>query len=80
MGRPAKPGHYASLTFVLGATAFIRPIPIPARGLADLLAMSLLSGLLLVFAVSRKRRLGRIEAGALFVFYGAYLSWRAGWM
>ena len=69
-----------NLLFVLGATAFTRPIPIPARGLADLLAMSLLSGLLLVFAVSRRRRIGRMEAGALIVLYGAYLSWRAGWM
>jgi cation:H+ antiporter len=69
-----------NLLFVLGATALIRPIPIPPRGLADLLAMSLLSGMLLVFAVSRKRRIGRMEAGALFVSYAAYLSWRAGWM
>jgi cation:H+ antiporter len=69
-----------NLLFVLGATAFIRPIPIPARGLADLLAMSLLSGMLLVLAVSQKHRLGRIEAGALIVLYGAYLGWRAGWM
>jgi cation:H+ antiporter len=69
-----------NLLFVLGATSVIRPIPIPARGLADLLAMGLLSGVLLVFAVSRKHRVGRMEAGALLVFYGAYLSWRAGWV
>jgi cation:H+ antiporter len=69
-----------NLLFVLGATSVIRPIPIPARGLTDLLAMGLLSGVLLVFAVSRRRRVGRMEAGALLIFYGAYLSWRAGWV
>ena len=69
-----------NLLFVLGATALIRPIPIPSGGLADLLAMGLLSGMLLVFAVSRERRIGRMEAGALLVFYGSYLGWRVGWM
>lgn len=69
-----------NLLFVLGATALIRPIAVPPRGLADLLAVGLLSGMLLVFAVSRKRRIGRMEAVALLAFYGAYLSWRAGWV
>jgi hypothetical protein len=41
--------------------------------------MSLLSGMLLVLAVSRKHRLGRVEAGALIVSYGAYFGWRAAW-
>jgi cation:H+ antiporter len=69
-----------NLLFVLGATALVRPIPIPPRGLADLLVMGLLSAILLVFAVSRKRRIGRMGAGALLVFYVSYLGWRAGWM
>jgi len=69
-----------NLLFVLGATALIRPIPIPPGGLADLLAMGLLSGMLLVFAVNRGRRIDRMEAGALFAFYASYLSWRAGWI
>jgi cation:H+ antiporter len=69
-----------NLLFVLGATALIRPIPIPSGGLADLMAMGLLSGMLLVFALSRDHRIGRIKAGALLVFYGSYLGWRVGWM
>jgi Ca2+/Na+ antiporter len=35
---------------------------------------------LLVFAVSRKRRVGRVEAAALLLIYAAYLGWRAGWI
>jgi cation:H+ antiporter len=67
-----------NLLFVLGATAFICPIPIPREGLADLLTMGLLSGILLVFALGRQRRIGRMKAGGLLVCYGLYLSWRVG--
>jgi cation:H+ antiporter len=65
-----------NLLLVLGASALIRPVPIPIRGLCDLVAMAVLSGMVLLFAVSGGQRIGRIKATVLLGVYAAYLGWR----
>ena len=66
-----------NLLLVLGATATLRPIPIPAGGLHDLAVLSLLSVLLWVVCATQKRRIIRVEGALLLTVYLAYLSARA---
>jgi cation:H+ antiporter len=68
-----------NLLFVLGATALIQPIPIASRGLADLLATSLLSGMLLILAAGREHRFGRMKVGVLLICCVSYVNCRGGW-
>jgi cation:H+ antiporter len=66
-----------NLLLVLGATATIRPIPIPAGGIVDLIALCMLSVLLWVVCATQERRIIRVEGALLLTIYLAYLSQRA---
>ena len=66
-----------NLTFVLGLTAALSPVPVPARGHADLAVMLGVSALLLPLAVTGKR-VSRAEGGALLLLWAAYTLWRVG--
>jgi cation:H+ antiporter len=65
-----------NLLLVLGATATLRPIPIPAGGIDDLIALCLLSVLLWGVCVNQGRRIIRVEGALLLTIYLAYLSHR----
>ncbi len=64
-----------NLLFVLGVTACVRPVPVPADGRADLIAMSGFAVALFVICMVR-RGIGRIEGLALLAAYVGYVSWR----
>jgi len=66
-----------NLLLVLGTTAALRPIPVPAGGVADLAVLSLLSLALWRVCASRDRRIIRAEGALLLVMYVFYLSLRA---
>jgi cation:H+ antiporter len=66
-----------NLLLVLGATAAVRPIPVPAGGVADLAVLCLLSALLWRVCATQQRRIIRAEGGLLLILYVAYLSVRA---
>ena len=64
-----------NLTFVLGLTASISPVPVPGGGRADLLVMLLASALLLPLALTGKR-VSRPEGVFLLLLWGGYTLWR----
>jgi cation:H+ antiporter len=66
-----------NLLLVMGATATLRPIPVPAGGVADLAVLSLLSVALWVVCATRQRRIIRDEGALLLTIYVVYLSGRA---
>ena len=66
-----------NLLLVMGATATLRPIPVPAGGFADLAVLSLLSVALWVVCATRQRRIIRDEGAFLLTIYLVYLSGRA---
>ena len=66
-----------NLLLVLGATATIRPIPVPAGGVGDLIVLCLLSLLLWLVCATLERRIIRAEGAFLMAVYVVYLSARA---
>ena len=66
-----------NLLLVMGVTALIRPVPIPAGGHLDLLMVAILSLLLFVVSMTANRRIIRGEAAMLLAGYLAYIIWRA---
>jgi cation:H+ antiporter len=62
-----------NLLIVLGTTATIRPVPIPEGGVADLIVVIILSGLLWITSVSNGQRIVRTEATLLLGLYFGYL-------
>lgn len=64
-----------NITFVLGLTAAISPVPVPLEGRPDLLAMVLVSALVLPLAFSGKR-ISRMEGGGLILAWAGYTVWR----
>lgn len=65
-----------NLLLVLGATATIRPIPVPAGGVADLTVLTLLSVLFWGVCATRERRIIRAEGALLLTMYVIYLCGR----
>jgi cation:H+ antiporter len=65
-----------NLLLVLGATAAVRPVPIPAGGVLDLVALCVLSVLLWGVCVNQGRRIIRVEGALLLTIYLTYLSQR----
>jgi cation:H+ antiporter len=65
-----------NLLIVLGMTATIRPVPLPAAGLADLIVVIILSALLWIISRSSGQRIVRTEAVLLLTLYFGYLFWR----
>lgn len=68
-----------NLLFVLGATAVIRPVAVPAEGgHGDLIVMAALTAALLPLSMYRQQRIGRLGGGMLLVAYVLYVMWRVG--
>ena len=66
-----------NLLFILGVSASIRPVPVPADGgRVDLLFLAVFSAILLPFAVTQKK-LGRAEGIVLLLGYVMLMSWRS---
>jgi cation:H+ antiporter len=65
-----------NLLFVLGITALIRPIAMPAGGGFDLLVMIALAVALLPLSFNPGRRIGRPAGVVLLLLYFAYIAWR----
>jgi cation:H+ antiporter len=66
-----------NLLFVLGSTAIVRPVDVPAGGHADLVVMAAVTAALLPLSLHRHRRIGRPGALLLLAAYVAYITWRA---
>jgi cation:H+ antiporter len=65
-----------NLLFVLGVSATIHPVPVPApRGRMDLLALAIFALILLPLAVTQ-RKLQRVEGALLLAGYIAFMAWR----
>ncbi len=65
-----------NLLCVGGIVGTIRPVPIPAGGLEDLLVMSFLAIILLPIAIRSQRTITRGEGAFLLLTLIAYLTWR----
>lgn len=68
-----------NLLFIMGITAWIRPVPIPPQGLLDLMFAACLSLVLLPIAASGRRTITRAEGAMLLILYIAFIIGR-GWM
>ena len=67
-----------NLLFIMGTTATIRPVDVPARGHYDLVALAILSLLLVPVGLSNRRRIVRWQACVLITLWVAYTAWRLG--
>ena len=67
-----------NLLLVAGVTATLRPIPVPPMGSTDLTVLAILSLVLMVVSVTRRRQIVRTEAVLLLLLYLGYLIWRTG--
>ncbi|RKY17687.1 MAG: sodium:calcium antiporter [Planctomycetota bacterium] len=65
-----------NLLFVLGITASVRPVEVPADGLPDLMALAVLSALMLPLALTYQRRVVRREGALLLALWAGYTLWR----
>jgi cation:H+ antiporter len=65
-----------NILLVAGATAVIRPIPIPRFGYVDLAVTAVLSVALWWVALTRSRKIIRTEAAVLLLIYLGYITWR----
>ena len=68
-----------NILLVLGVTASIKPVAMPARGLWDLGAMGLITLLLVPIAVSNRRRIMRWEGAVLLILYFGYMTFGVWW-
>jgi cation:H+ antiporter len=66
-----------NLLFILGLSSMVRPIPIPAGGIWDLIVLVLLSLLLLFMCLSHRQQIIRREAVVLLLIYVVYIGARA---
>jgi Ca2+/Na+ antiporter len=58
-------------------SSVINPVPVPAGGGIDLVALVVFSTILFPLALNNKRRIVRSEGILLFVGYVAYMAWRS---
>ena len=69
-----------NLLLVLGVTAVIAPVQVPSQwGLWDLIAMNVITIMLLLFAMTNKYKVNRLEGGTLLLMYVVYMTfsvWR----
>ena len=65
-----------NLLFILGLSSMVRPIPIPAGGIWDLVVVALLSLLLLFMCLSHRQQIIRREALVLLLIYVVYIGAR----
>jgi len=66
-----------NVLLVAGATAFVRPIPIPRLGHVDLTLALALAIALAVVSMTNRRTIVRIEGAGLLAIYIGYLVWRS---
>jgi cation:H+ antiporter len=66
-----------NLLFVAGATAVLRPVPVPLGGHVDLAVCAGLSLILFFVCGTADRRIIRSESALLLVSYFSYVGWRA---
>jgi cation:H+ antiporter len=66
-----------NLLLVLGTTAVIIPVPVPVHGHGrwDLIAMTVITILLWLMAVTHKFKVTRIEGIVLLTCYLGYMTW-----
>ncbi len=64
-----------NILFVLGITSTVAPIPLPANGLQDLLAMLAFTLLLWRMCVTNRLKVVRREGGILLAIYLIYIAW-----
>jgi cation:H+ antiporter len=67
-----------NVLLVLGASAVVRPVPVPPGGAADLVMVGIFSVMLLGAAAVNRRRISRLDGVILLGAYLAYLGWRTG--
>ncbi len=65
-----------NLLLILGVSALVRPIPVPAGGWHDLFWMAGLSVLLVPMVLTTRNRIMRYEGVILLSAYATYLGWR----
>lgn len=65
-----------NLLFVLGASSTVRPVPVPAGGVADVLTVIAFSLILLPLSINPQRKITRKGGGLLLSAYVAYVAWR----
>ncbi len=65
-----------NLLLILGVSALVRPIPVPAGGWHDLFWMAGLSVLLVPMVLMTRNRIMRYEGVILLSAYATYLGWR----
>jgi len=65
-----------NLLLILGASALVRPVPVPIGGFFDLMWMTGLSVILVPMVLSTNRRIMRYEGAALLIAYVVYVGWR----
>ena len=64
-----------NLLLVLGTTAVIEPVPRPEHGIWDLLAMTVVTVLLWVMALTNRFKITRWEGALLLFLYVGYMTW-----
>ncbi|MGB5301897.1 MAG: sodium:calcium antiporter, partial [Gemmatimonadota bacterium] len=67
-----------NLLFILGITATVRPIPVPASGNIDIIALALFTAILVPFSLTNGRCIVRTEGVVLLVLWIAYITLRVG--
>ena len=67
-----------NLLFIMGATAVIRPTPVPSSGYQDVVGLIAFSILLLLFGLTHGRRIVRSEGLGLLMLWAAFVAWRVG--
>jgi cation:H+ antiporter len=65
-----------NILFVMGTTALVAPIPLPAGGGIDLAIMAGLAVLLLPVALTHGHRITRFEGALLVAVYAGFTTWQ----
>lgn len=65
-----------NLLFIGGTVSIIRPIPVPAGGIVDVVVLTALSALVLPIAIRGGRTVTRSEGVFLLCLYLSYVAWR----
>jgi len=64
-----------NILLIMGTTATVGPVPLPAGGMSSLIAVMALSLLLIPISVTRDRQVSRIEGGVLLTLYVGYVGY-----
>lgn len=64
-----------NILLIMGTTAMVGPVPLPAGGMSSLIAVMALSLLLLPISVTANRTVSRLEGGVLLTLYAGYIGY-----